>query len=76
MDQGDIVLCPDGAGHYRVGEIAGFYKYENGDKVRLIYSKDYPDNQPFWYGITATALGHFENEGVTHVVFILGTERV
>ena len=31
MDQGDIVLCPDGAGHYRVGEIAGVYKYENGE---------------------------------------------
>lgn len=31
MDQGDIVLCPDGARQYRVGEIAGVYKYANGE---------------------------------------------
>jgi restriction system protein len=27
MKQGDIVLCPDGAGSYRVGEVAGGYSY-------------------------------------------------
>ena len=31
MDQGDIVLCPDGAGQYRVGEISGTYNYANGE---------------------------------------------
>ena len=31
MDQSDIVLCPDGYGQYRVGEIAGVYKYANGE---------------------------------------------
>ena len=31
MDQGDIVLCPDGAGQYRVGEISGVYNYANGE---------------------------------------------
>ena len=31
MDQGDIVLCPDGAGQYRVGEISGAYNYANGE---------------------------------------------
>jgi len=31
MDQGDIVLCPDGARQYRVGEISGFYNYANDE---------------------------------------------
>ena len=31
MDQGDIVLCPDGAGQYRVGEISGVYNYANSE---------------------------------------------
>jgi restriction system protein len=28
---GDIVLCPDGTGIYRVGEVAGDYQYEPGN---------------------------------------------
>jgi hypothetical protein len=28
---GDVVLCPDGAGRYRVGEVAGDYYYAPGD---------------------------------------------
>jgi restriction system protein len=31
MDQGDIVLCPDGAGQYRIGEISGVYNYANAE---------------------------------------------
>jgi len=31
MAQGDIVLCPDGTGQYRVGEIAGGYTYASGE---------------------------------------------
>jgi len=27
---GDIVLCPDGSGRYRVGEVAGAYNYQPG----------------------------------------------
>lgn len=30
MAQGDIVLCPDGTGQYRLGEIAGSYTYAQG----------------------------------------------
>jgi restriction system protein len=30
IKKGDIVLCPDGAGHYRVGEVSGDYRYEPG----------------------------------------------
>jgi restriction system protein len=30
IKKGDIVLCPDGAGHYRVGEVTGDYSYEPG----------------------------------------------
>jgi len=30
IKQGDIVLCPDGAGRYRVGEVTGVYSYEPG----------------------------------------------
>jgi restriction system protein len=28
--KGDIVLCPDGSGQYRVGEVSGDYSYEPG----------------------------------------------
>ncbi|MEZ5406316.1 MAG: hypothetical protein R3F23_09210 [Verrucomicrobiia bacterium] len=28
IQKGDIVLCPDGTGHYRVGEITGDYFYD------------------------------------------------
>jgi restriction system protein len=30
IKKGDIVLCPDGSGHYRVGEVSGDYSYEPG----------------------------------------------
>jgi restriction system protein len=30
IQQGDVVLCPDGAGKYRVGEVNGGYYYEPG----------------------------------------------
>ncbi len=31
LRQGDILLCPDGTGQYRVGEIAGGYTYASGE---------------------------------------------
>lgn len=30
IQQGDLVLCPDGHGRYRVGEVSGSYYYEAG----------------------------------------------
>jgi restriction system protein len=30
ITKGDTVLCPDGSGHYRVGEVSGDYSYEPG----------------------------------------------
>ena len=30
IKKGDIVLCPDGSGQYRVGEVSGDYTYESG----------------------------------------------
>lgn len=30
IERGDMVLCPDGAGNYRVGEVTGPYFYVNG----------------------------------------------
>jgi restriction system protein len=30
IQRGDVVLCPDGTGHYRVGEVSGDYRYESG----------------------------------------------
>jgi restriction system protein len=30
IKKGDIVLCPDGSGHYRLGEVTGDYTYEPG----------------------------------------------
>ncbi|MFA6135219.1 MAG: endonuclease NucS domain-containing protein [Phycisphaerae bacterium] len=30
IQKGDLVFCPDGAGHYRVGEVTGDYRYEPG----------------------------------------------
>lgn len=31
MAQGDVVLCPDGTGQYRIGEICGSYTYAPGE---------------------------------------------
>ncbi len=31
ITKGDIVLCPDGSGRYRVGEVSGDYFYTNGN---------------------------------------------
>jgi restriction system protein len=31
LQPGDVVLCPDGAGRYRVGEVKGGYSYAAGD---------------------------------------------
>ena len=31
MDQGDVLLCPDGTGQYRLGEITGGYTYAPGE---------------------------------------------
>ena len=33
ITQGDIVLCPDGSGTYRVGEVGGDYYYEAGKNL-------------------------------------------
>ena len=30
IKKGDIVLCPDGSGQYRVGEVSGDYSYQPG----------------------------------------------
>jgi len=30
IQKGDVVLCPDGTGKYRVGEVSGDYYYEPG----------------------------------------------
>lgn len=30
IKQGDIVLCPDGEGHYQVGQVSGDYTYQPG----------------------------------------------
>src|SRR5689334_3675201 len=31
IKKGDLVLCPDGSGRYRVGEVTGDYFYTGGD---------------------------------------------
>ncbi len=31
INEGDIVLCPDGKGHYRLGEVASSYFYKQGE---------------------------------------------
>jgi restriction system protein len=33
INDGDIVLCPDGAGSYRVGEVTGGYYYASGGQL-------------------------------------------
>ena len=33
IQQGDVVLCPDGMGKYRVGEVNGGYYYEEGKSL-------------------------------------------
>ena len=43
---GDIVLCPDGEGGYRIGEIAGGYQYRPGTNL--------PHRRPVQWGGTVT----------------------
>ena len=33
IEKGDVVLCPDGSGRYRVGEVCGDYKYAPGENL-------------------------------------------
>ena len=33
IKKGDVVLCPDGSGRYRVGEVTGDYSYAPGDAL-------------------------------------------
>jgi len=33
IQQGDVVICPDGAGRYRVGEVVGPYYHVTGEKL-------------------------------------------
>ncbi len=33
FQMGDTVLCPDGTGHYRVGEVIGDYQYASGQEL-------------------------------------------
>jgi len=45
IHQGDIVLCPDGEGHYHVGEVSGDYYYQSGGVL--------PHRRPVqWFGQT------------------------
>ncbi|MGA8146782.1 MAG: endonuclease NucS domain-containing protein [Gallionellaceae bacterium] len=45
IHKGDIVLCPDGAGSYRVGEVSGDYFYVPGDVL--------PHRRPVhWFSVT------------------------
>ena len=41
MKQGDIVLCPDGTGQFRIGEITGDYSYASGEIL--------PHRRPAWW---------------------------
>lgn len=42
---GDIILCPDGTGHYNVGEVNGNYLYQSGEVL--------PHRRPVkWFGQT------------------------
>jgi restriction system protein len=45
MNKGDVVLCPDGAGAYRIGEITGPYQYVPGGVL--------PHRRPVrWLGVS------------------------
>jgi restriction system protein len=45
IKRGDIVLCPDGEGHYHVGEVSGDYYYQSGGVL--------PHRRPVhWFGQT------------------------
>ena len=33
LQKGDVVLCPDGSGSYRVGEVSGSYVYKHGENL-------------------------------------------
>lgn len=45
MNKGDVVLCPDGAGAYRIGEVTGPYQYVSGGVL--------PHRRPVrWLGVS------------------------
>lgn len=45
IHKGDIVLCPDGTGTYRVGEVSGDYFYAPGEEI--------PHRRPVhWFSVT------------------------
>lgn len=53
-----------------------FYVLENDEKISIKYSKYYPGDKYYWYGITPSTLEKYENQSLSHLVFILGTEGV
>lgn len=59
----------------RVGNIK-LYELDNGDIVSIKYSKFYPEDRYYWYGITPQTIQKYEQDDLSHLVFILGNEGV
>jgi len=49
------------------------YKLNNNDIVSFKYSKHYEADDSYWFGITPRALEKYENNKLTHLVFLVGT---
>lgn len=51
------------------------FKLNSGEKVATKYSKPYEDGG-YWFGITPSVLNKYDENNVSHVLFILGSEGV
>lgn len=56
----------DGTGRFRC------YRLATGDIVHIKRSKYHERNKYYWYGINTSALEHFNQHQVTHVIFVMG----
>lgn len=48
------------------------YRLENNDVVYIKKSKYYERNDYYWYATTPQSVGHIEQYGITHMVFVMG----
>ena len=50
------------------------YSLSNGNRIHIKRSKYHARDKMYWYGVTPVSLENMDEFGVTHVVFIMGTE--
>lgn len=49
------------------------YRLNDGTIIHIKRSRLYPDENAYWYGISASSIAHMRQTKVTHIVLIMGT---